>query len=180
MHERLRVWVAAEDQANHQSANLKAMLQEDFVHCDRSIDEQFLILDLYALADTFCTGSESILSFGGSITLAGLRTTMINDAQLQVDMAWIIDAAVTPDTYAVGLYVFDAATNEFVAQADYGLPPPLFAPVRRKVDLSSLPIGEYHLKVSMYDWKTGERLVGTDRRSETQSDLFLIGQFEVR
>lgn len=175
----LRVWLATEDRTSRQSDELRTLLQEDFVQCAMTIDEQFLVLELYARVDTFCPGGDGLFTFDDTIALSKIGLLVMDNSILQIDMAWIIDQSVPPDTYSVGLYVFDAATNEFVAQADFGLPPPPFAPERRDVDLRALPSGDYDLEVSVYRWRSGLRLMGLDRRSGERGDLLLIDQFEI-
>ena len=52
--------------------------------------------------------------------------------------------------------------------------------VASQIDLSDLTPGDYDLNVSVYDWKTGARLMGLDERSEARGDMLRIDTFEIQ
>ncbi len=65
------------------------------------------------------------------------------------------------DDYSFGLHVVDSAGN-LVAQKDDGLPTDDFACKAADIDLSNVGAGEYALKLVIYNWQTGERILDND------------------
>ena len=57
--------------------------------------------------------------------------------------------------YSLAIHVFDARSGERVAQGDTGLGPGAVVPLCREIDISTLPPGDYELRVALYDWQTG-------------------------
>nr|PZN58650.1 MAG: hypothetical protein DIU68_01620 [Chloroflexota bacterium] len=70
-----------------------------------------------------------------------------------------------PHTYSVALHV-ENGDGTVVAQHDFGLPDEAVACRAVELDLSSLPAGQYTVRLVVYAWETGERLTEIETGQE--------------
>jgi hypothetical protein len=80
------------------------------------------------------------------------------------------------DLYSVALHVEDA-NGQLVAQADYGLPNAQKACHETTLNV---PAGTYTLRAAVYNWQTGERLMGVDAATGEQADRLQVATFTVK
>jgi hypothetical protein len=158
--------------------NFIALLDDEgFVFCDDYIDHPYMRLDLYARSSVFCPNVEPRLRFGDGITLGEPTPATLAGDRLSLDALWTLAPDVPADTYSVAVHIYDADTESFIKQADYGLPPGPAGPVHTEIDLGDLPDGRYNLIVGIYDWQTGTRLPGSDLETGAQGDLLPLATF---
>jgi hypothetical protein len=161
------VWTAIRPDVpgTYHVAEFKRALLGDFAVCGTVIDQPEMPLDLYARIP-----AETALHFGEGIGVALLKPLSdLGATELPVTLGWRVDASVPENTYSVGVHVTDGAGN-LVGQVDYPLPSERAACRYRDIQLGSLPAGEYHLMVTVYNWSTGERLMGEDRQTGETGD----------
>jgi hypothetical protein len=158
--------------------NFLALLNDEgFVLCDHYIEHPYMRLDLYARTSAFCPGVEARLRFGEGITLGEPTPATVTGDQLSLDALWTLAPDVPADTYSVAVHLYDADTETFIKQADYGLPPGPAGPVHSEIEVGDLPAGRYNLIVGIYEWQTGARLPGTDLETGAQGDLLPLATF---
>jgi hypothetical protein len=148
-----------------------------FVYCHRFINHPQMRLDLYARTSVFCPGREPRLRFGDGITLSGLAPSRPVGDLLSLDALWTLAPDVPADTYSVAVHIYDAESESFMKQADYGLPPGPAGPIHSEIDLGDLADGRYTLKLGVYEWQTGTRLLGSDLETGAQGDLLPLATF---
>ncbi len=151
--------------------------EEGFVYCNRFLDHPKMFLDLYVRTSAFCPGVEPRLRFGDGITLGEPTPARLADDMLSLDALWTLAPEVPGDTYSVAVHIYDADTESFIEQADYGLPPGPAGPIHTEMDLGDLPDGRYTLKLGVYEWQTGTRLTGSDLETGAQGDLLPLATF---
>jgi hypothetical protein len=78
------------------------------------------------------------------------------------------------NTYSIALHLYQG--DELVAQGDTGLP---YGPVHAEIDVSTLPPGNYEVRVGVYAWETGERLPGVDVGTGAEAELLALGHFSL-
>ncbi len=146
------------------------LAQQGFVTCTPIVQEPTLHMSLYARVSQ----DQLTAHFGDGIQLGSLDTALTSADRLSVLLGWSIAANVPANTYSIGLYV-DNAQGQPVAQSDFGIPNHPTACSRTSISLAGLPTGTYTLSAAVYNWQTGERLVGqsvkglvTDRPELTQ------------
>ena len=64
-----------------------------------------------------------------------------------------------------------------VAQADTGIGPGNYVPLCREIDVSALPPGDYEVRVALYDWQTGARLIARDLDTDEVGDIHTLQRF---
>lgn len=148
--------------------------EEGFVFCETFIAEHDASLALYARTEAFCPGDPT-MHFGEAYDLHGYDLSHEGDT-LRVQLGW--EQHVAADLYSAGVYVMPAGQVALRAQADSGFSEGAFVPMTLSVDLSDLDPGTYDVWLAVYDWRTGERLLGQDQVMSTQSDLLRLGQIE--
>ena len=83
------------------------------------------------------------------------------------------------DRYSLAIHVFDARSGERVAQGDTGLGPGAVVPLCREIDISTLPPGDYEVRVALYDWQTGARLSARDTETNEVGDMHTLQRFRL-
>ncbi len=149
-------------------------------YCATYWHDDIFTMRLYVSSPAFCPGGEPMLTFGEQITLMQLEEVRDDDT-LTLNTGWALSPQMPTYTYSIGFHIYDDS-NTLIAQQDVGLgahdgP---YTPVQAAFDVSDLPEGEYEVRVVVYDWNTGERLMGThaDDTSITR-DILLLERFVV-
>jgi hypothetical protein len=99
---------------------------------------------------------------------------------LTLHTGWVPSPEMPVYTYSIGFQIYDE-NGEFVMNQDVGLAAAdgPYTPVRASFDLSELPDGEYEVRVVVYDFNTGVRLMGVNHTDESGGDLLILERFEV-
>jgi hypothetical protein len=184
VHDKQHFWLAY--MPDHDTAAVSALatvLSEGHNLCYALVDRPDLFLGLYTQSPVCCepevTQQPPLAVYNGQIALTGLASLPDNlDESLPILMSWQLDPSVPPNTYSVALHVVDDS-GELVAQADYGLRPQSFSCYDQTVTLDGLAPGEYTLRVGVYAWETGERLIGMSTETDEQTDMLPITTFSV-
>jgi hypothetical protein len=74
----------------------------------------------------------------------------------------------------MGLHL-DDSDGQLVAQADFGLPQPGLNCLSVELPVERLAAGTYTLRLTVYDWGTGERLPGSNDATGDQGDRLALG-----
>lgn len=160
--------------------DFKALLDaEGFVYCAAYIDRPDVSLDLYARSAVFCPSDAEIAQFGDeAFTLKGYEVQVDGDT-LDVSLGWQVRFGTPPSTYSLAIHLQPAGEDGIVAQADTGLPVDPFVPMSATLDISELDAGEYDVWLTVYDWRTGERLLAQHQTASTPSPRVRIGSFQL-
>jgi hypothetical protein len=132
-----------------------ALAKQNFVVCTPILQEPTLQMSLYARIPQ----DQLSAHFGDGIQLGALDLALTADGRLSVLLGWSIASGVPANTYSVGLYV-DNAQGQPVAQTDFGIPSQPNACSRTSIALAGQSAGTYTLSAVVYNWQTGERLIG--------------------
>ncbi len=180
-----RVWLAVERGQPYGSRLpiLTSTLDEEYVTCPKQYDFDELYLEEYAKAAVCCTPpadplGEAVYRFGEQIGVVAVQPITVEAGVLSTIITW--SAADAPlNTYSVALHVENSA-GEMVAQADYGLPILAFYCEESHIALpADLPVGEYTLRLMVYNWQTGERLSALDTVTGEGGDSLVVARVTV-
>ncbi len=170
------IWLAVShiDPPNFRLAEFqRALMSEQFVDCYTALDDPSVTLTLYT---RLTNAADMPLQFGDGIHMQMVEAVDVSqDDQVTVVLGSTKAESVPNDRYSVALHVEDAA-GHLVAQSDYGLPNAQTA--CHKTTLK-VPSGAYTLRVAVYNWQTGERLVGVDSATGEQADRLKAADFVV-
>ncbi len=168
------IWLAVShiDPPNFRLADFeRALAREQFTECYTALDDASVTLKLYTrLTNT----ADMPLQFGDGIHMQMVETVDVSQSgQVTVVLGSSKAESVPNDKYSVAVHVVDAAGN-LVAQADYGLPNAQNACQKTTLNV---PSGAYTLRVAVYNWQTGKRLIGVDSVTGEQSDRLKAADF---
>ena len=148
------------------------------VFCERALDEWGLILERYALHSVEnCPDRPVHLQFDRDIQLTAPEITLL-DGLMRLDAHFRSEDDYLLSRYSLAVHVVDQS-GERVAQGDTGVGPGAIVPLRSEIDVSTLPRGEYELRVALYDWQTGERLNARDPETDEVSDIHTLLHFRI-
>ncbi len=151
-----------------------------FDYCETYLDDDVFQMRLYATSQAFCPGGEPQLAFGDQLTL--MQTEEVRDGDtLTLNTGWAVNPDIPLQTYSVGFHIYDEA-GELVAQRDVGLNDANgpYLPMQAQFDLSELDDGEYEVRVVVYNWQTGARLMGTNLQDTAiVGEVLLLERFVV-
>ena len=147
------------------------------VFCERALDEWGFTLERYALHSVEnCPDRPVRLEFDSSIQLTAPEIT-VQDDLLRLDAHFrSADERSWPATPSLFMSS-KPQSGERVAQGDTGVGPGAIVPLRSEVDISALPPGEYELRVALYDWRTGARLLARDLETGASGDFHTLYRF---
>ena len=181
VQEHLRLWLLvgeANDGVEHRA--MAAQLPSDMLLCQRLVDRDGLVLELYAWSAAHCpTDQPARLRFGEEIELVASGVAVVPADTLRVDLLMHTESSTGMTAYSVALHVFDAESGEKVAQGDQGLWLGRYNPLRSEMDIGGLLTGDYELRVGVYNWQTLERLEGMDLTSGATGNLLPLFRFRV-
>ncbi|MBZ0305583.1 MAG: hypothetical protein K8I82_05900, partial [Anaerolineae bacterium] len=99
--------------------------------------------------------------------LMDIQTASIASGQMSVAIAWSVPESIPYHTYSVSLKVYDAE-NAFMAQTDFELPRGAIGWQLTAFDIADWSAGTYEIRVTVYDWQTGERVEGHLAESDSK------------
>ena len=147
------------------------------VLCERVLDESGFTLERYALHVENCPERPVRLEFDSGIRLTAPIIT-ISDGLLRLDAHFRSADATLLARYSLAVHVIDPRTGERIAQGDVGVGLGTLVTVASEIDVSALPPGEYEVRVALYDWQTGERLLARDTETNEVGDMHTLHHFQ--
>ena len=148
------------------------------VFCERVLDEWGFTLERYALHSVEnCPDKPVRLAFDSDIQLTAPEITL-RDGLLRLDAHFRSEDDYLLSRYSLAVHVIDES-GERVAQGDTGVGPGAIAPLRSEIDISALPPGDYEVRVALYDWQTGDRLIARDLETGETSDMHMLQRFRL-
>ena len=149
------------------------------VFCERLLDEWGFSLERYALHSVEnCPDRPVRLEFDSGIRLTAPEITA-QDGLLRLDAHFRSEDDSLLSDYSLAVHIIDSQTGQRVAQGDTGVGPGAIVPLRSEIDISALPPGEYELRISLYDWQTGTRLLARDPVTDAESDMHTLHRFRL-
>ncbi len=149
------------------------------VFCERVLDEWGFTLERYALHSVEnCPDRPVRLAFDSGIRLTAPEITSL-DGRLRLDAHFRSEDSYLLSRYSLAIHVIDPLTNQRVAQADTGVGPGVSVPLRSEIDVSALPPGDYEVRVALYDWQNGERLLARDLETGESGDMHTLHRFRI-
>ena len=148
------------------------------VLCERVLDEWGFTLERFALHSVEnCPDRTVRLAFDQDIRLTAPEITL-RDGLLRLDAHFRSADDYLLSRYSLAVHVFDQS-GERVAQGDTGVGPGAIVPLRSEIDISTLPSGDYELRVALYDWQTGARLTARDPVTGASGDIHTLHRFRL-
>ena len=143
------------------------------------LDEWGFTLERYALHSVEnCPDKPVRLAFDSDIQLTAPEIT-ISDGLLRLDAHFRSADDYLLAYYSLAVHVIEAQSGERVAQGDTGVGPGAIVPLRSEIDVSTLPPGDYELRVALYDWQTGARLPARDLETGEDGDMHTLHHFRL-
>ena len=147
------------------------------VFCERVLDEWGFTLERYALHSVEnCPDRTVRLEFDSGIRLTAPEIT-VQDDLLRLDAHFRSADEFLLSNYSLAVHIIDSRTGQRVAQGDTGVGSGAIVPLRSEIDISALPPGEYELRVALYDWRTGARLLARDLETGASGDFHTLYRF---
>ncbi len=148
------------------------------VFCERALEEWGFTLERYALSSVEnCPARPVRLAFDSDIQLTAPEIT-IRDGLLRLDAHFRSADETRLARYSLAVHVIDQS-GQRVAQGDTGVGPGAIVPLRSEIDVSTLPPGDYELRVALYDWQTGARLIAHDLETGAIGDMHTLHRFRL-
>lgn len=134
------------------------VLATQYDHCEAVFSQDDMEMALYARQPQIT----SITTFGdNTLVLYDLEHGLVSDNRVNIVLGWWSDDRLE-DIYSVGVHLFDAE-NTLVRQQDFGLVNQRrFRCNSASLDLSDLSAGTYNLRITVYEWQSGTRLLTND------------------
>lgn len=171
---RLTVWLAYEPIIAPETLQLyRDILAERYLACGTVYDQPDLRIDRYHLAAFGCLAQQptsTLIAYNEGIRLNDLQVDNTSGDQLLVAASWSVDDQVPANTYSESFKLWQDS-DTFVAQSDFGLRSAGFGWKLVTLPVADLPPGDYTLTVTVYNWSTGERLVGTPTEGAQGEEL---------
>ena len=159
-------------------AHLERFRQEGWFHC-RSWQEDDITMELLLSPLPAARLDQPRLLFENDIELYSSFAPELRDSLLRFRARLTSNDKTLLTHYSLALHVIYTLTGERVAQGDIGVGPGAFVPLCHEIDVSSLPPGDYELRVALYDWQTGERLTARDTETGVVSDIHALHHFRL-
>ena len=169
-----RVWLGIDTTRapNFRLAIFKdALVAQQYIPCYTAIERPELSLSLFVRPPT-----QPDVSFDQRVNLALAAPVNVDAARdVRVLLTLRTVANLPADSYSLGLYVFDA-NNQVVAQLDEGLPDEHLSCHLYRIDVSQLPPQTYTVKAAVYEWRTGNKLLGLPTIGRAKAELITLGK----
>lgn len=160
---RANVWLAymAYDQEAVVPVQEAITAQTAYSACQSTLSVDGAIINQFTQHPVCCSldaaASEPLVTYD-TMALSGVGVETAAD-DISVWVATTTESDYPPDAYSVGVYVV-AEDGSVPAQIDYGLPSDDFACRNHTLSTEGLADGSYSIMTSVYDWRTGQRIVG--------------------
>ena len=149
-----------------------------YVYCERVLDRWRALLERWAPSIEDCPVNPLRLEFDQNITLV-MQEVALSEDLLRLE-AFIRSADDNFLRYhSLAVHVIDVNSGERVAQGDVGVGPGDFVRLASEIDVSALPPGDYELRVALYDWRTGVRLIASDLETGADGDMHTLHRFHL-
>ena len=152
------VWLVSRssyEQILHLPSHVERFKQDGWSH-SRPWQDSVVTLDLFLSPLSTARGR---LQFESAATLLAPDNLQLRDGRLLFWAGLRSDDETFLDRHSLAIHIIDSRSGERVAQGDTGVGPGTFVRLRSKIDIGALPPGDYEVRVALYDWQTGERLL---------------------
>ena len=178
LDDKSRLWLAyAPDRATSARDAFAAVLENRFARCPRSLALSQVDIDQYAQTSVCCLGENPtpLARFGDGIRLlkVGLPETPVR-SETPIALLWSVAPNVGAEQYSISLQLWDA-TGQKVVQQDYGFNTISYPCERLTLDTSALNAATYAVMITVYNWRTGQRLSGVLGGAAPTTDLLPVG-----
>lgn len=158
IHGASRVWLARstnrDASPNYQIMEV-ALKAKGYQICGESQVQGEVMLTLYSIVPECCAAPDTMLAtFGDTVELRYHQAAMSND-KLSIWQGWQINESTPDDTFSIGWYLF-GPSGDVSAQSDKSLPTPGYTCLLTEIEQ---PIEDGQLRIGIYDWSTGVRMV---------------------
>ena len=123
--------------------------------------------------------ASSRLQFESAATLLAPDELLLRDGRLLLWAGLRSDDETFLNRHSLAIHIIDSRTGVRVTQADTGVGPGTYVPLRSEIDISALPPGDYELRVALYDWQTGVRLRARNLETDEVGDMHTLHHFRL-
>ena len=148
------------------------------IHCELVLDEWGFSLVRLARSGARCASDARHIEFENNIRLIWSGISL-SDEQLHFEAGLRSADDYLLASYSLAVHIIDSRSGARVAQGDVGVGPGAIVRRRSEVDVSGLPKGDYEVRVALYDWQTGVRLIARDLDSDEVSDIHTLHRFRL-
>ena len=159
-------------------AYLERLRQAGWFHC-RSWQEDGNALELLLSPLTATTQEQARLQFENDIELSAPVAPELRDGLLRLRTNLVSADETLLSRYSLAIHVIDPLTGQRVVQADTGVGPGTLVPLCLEIDVSALPPGEYEVRIALYNWQSGERLLARDLETGESGDMHTLHRFRI-
>ncbi len=157
----------------------REVITKNHQYCKTFVDRDDLRLEYYVLQSIPCEmvlNPDYEMAFDGdNIMVTAPLLANADDDALRLVTSWRVSEAAGDEPYSVSLQIFDADMNK-VGQMDYRVPLDLLDV--RMLDVADLPDGAYTVQMIVYNYLTGERVLGRHLSESVAHDMIPILQFD--
>lgn len=171
-----RIWLGVDERypAGFRLDDFKSALSLNYDYCDTEIDLPDMRLELYAHHVT--TGQ---YQFGSDIRFSLVEPVQVEaDKTLRVLQGWRVGRNVPANTYSAAIHI-ENADRQLVAQVDYGLPSARHTCHLSYIPLHSLAPGEYTMRVIVYRWDIGRRMIAKNIATGELGERLQVATFHI-
>ena len=148
------------------------------VHCELVLDEWGFTLVRLARSGARCASDARHIEFENNIRLIWSGISL-SDELLHFEAGLRSADDYLLASYSLAVHIIDSRSGERVAQGDVGVGPGAIVRRRSEIDISALPKGDYEVRVALYDWQTGERLLARGLETDEVSDMHTLHRFRL-
>ena len=150
---------------------------EELTHCELVLDEWGFTLERLARSKARCASDARRLEFKNNIWLTwsgfSLRDELL---RFEAGLTSVDDYLLA--NYSLAVHVINPRSGERVAQRDVGAGPGTIVALSSEIDISALPLGDYEVRVALYNWQTGARLIARDLDTDEVGDIHTLHRFQ--
>ena len=148
------------------------------VQCELVLDEWGFTLERLARSGARCASDDRHIEFENNIRLNWSGISLSDELlHFESGLRSVDDYLLA--NYSLAVHVINPRNGERVAQGDVGVGPGAIVPLRSEIDISALPPGDYELRVALYDWRTGVRLIASDLETGADGDMHTLHRFHL-
>ncbi len=151
---------------------------EGLVHCEPALDEWGFALERLARSEARCASDDRRLEFENNVRLTWSGFSL-QDEILRFEAGLTSADDYLLAGYSMAVHVINPRSGERVAQRNVGAGPGAIVALSSEIDISALPPGDYELRVALYDWQTGARLIAHDLETGAIGDMHTLHRFRL-